>query len=428
MPAIVIVGVQWGDEGKGKATDLLGERTDVVVKFNGGNNAGHTVVIGDEKYALHLLPSGILSPGVTPVIGNGVVVDLEVLFAELEALNARGLDTSRLKISANAHIITQYHRTLDKVTERFLGKRMIGTTGRGIGPAYADKINRVGIRMQDLFDENILRQKVEGALDQKNHLLVKVFNRRSITVDEIVDDLLSYAPRLKDMVCDTSLLLGQALDAGEVVVFEGGQATMLDIDHGTYPFVTSSSATAGGAATGSGVGPNRLDRIVGIVKAYTTRVGSGPFPTELFDEQGEWLRSRGFEFGTTTGRPRRVGWYDAPITRYATRINGITDLVLTKLDILTGLDEIPVCVAYDVDGTRFDEVPVNQSDFHHAKPILQMFPGWKEDISGARTFEDLPRAAQDYVLALEELSGTRISVIGVGPSRDAVIVRHDLVD
>ncbi len=362
------------------------------------------------------------------MIGNGVVVDLEVLFAELEALNARGLDTSRLKISANAHIITQYHRTLDKVTERFLGKRMIGTTGRGIGPAYADKINRVGIRMQDLFDENILRQKVEGALDQKNHLLVKVFNRRAITIDEIVDDLLSYAPRLRDMVCDTSLLLGDALDAGEVVVFEGGQATMLDIDHGTYPFVTSSSATAGGAATGSGVGPNRLDRIVGIVKAYTTRVGSGPFPTELFDEQGEWLRSRGFEFGTTTGRPRRVGWYDAPITRYATRINGITDLVLTKLDILTGLDEIPVCVAYDVDGTRFDEVPVNQSDFHHAKPILEMFPGWKEDISGARTFEDLPRAAQDYVLALEELSGTRISVIGVGPSRDAVIVRHDLVD
>jgi adenylosuccinate synthase len=428
MPAIVIVGVQWGDEGKGKATDLLGERTDVVVKFNGGNNAGHTVVIGDEKYALHLLPSGILSPGVTPVIGNGVVVDLEVLFAELEALNARGLDTTRLKISANAHIITQYHRTLDKVTERFLGKRMIGTTGRGIGPAYADKINRVGIRLQDLFDENILRQKVEGALDQKNHLLVKVFNRRAITVDEIVDDLLSYADRLRGMVCDTSLLLNNALDAGEVVVFEGGQATMLDIDHGTYPFVTSSSATAGGAATGAGVGPNRLDRIVGIVKAYTTRVGSGPFPTELFDEKGEWLRSRGFEFGTTTGRPRRVGWYDAPITRYATRINGITDLVLTKLDILTGLDEIPVCVAYDVEGTRFDEVPVNQSDFHHATPILEFFPGWKEDISGARTFEDLPTAAQDYVLALERMSGTRISVIGVGPSRDAVIVRHDLVD
>ncbi|AZC12810.1 adenylosuccinate synthase [Microbacterium sp. ABRD28] len=428
MPGIVIVGVQWGDEGKGKATDLLGERTDWVVKFNGGNNAGHTVVIGDEKYALHLLPSGILSPGVNAVIGNGVVIDLEVLFAELKALQARGLDTSRLRISANAHVITQYHRTLDKVTERFLGKRQIGTTGRGIGPAYADKINRVGIRVQDLFDENILRQKVEGALDQKNHLLLKVYNRRAIAVEEVVEDLLSYAERLRSMVADTSLLLDEALDRNEVVVFEGGQATMLDVDHGTYPFVTSSSATAGGAATGSGVGPRRLDRIVGIVKAYTTRVGSGPFPTELFDEHGDFLRSRGFEFGTTTGRPRRVGWYDAPITRYATRINGITDLVLTKLDILTGLDEIPVCVAYDVDGERFEEVPVNQTDFHHARPIYEMFPGWKDDISSARTFDDLPLAAQDYVLALEEMSGTRISVIGVGAARDAVIVRHDLVD
>ncbi|MDF2561003.1 MAG: adenylosuccinate synthetase, partial [Microbacterium sp.] len=416
------------DEGKGKATDLLGERTDWVVKFNGGNNAGHTVVVGDEKYALHLLPSGILSPGVTPVIGNGVVVDLEVLFFELEALSARGIDVSRLKVSANAHIITQYHRTLDKVTERFLGKRMIGTTGRGIGPAYADKINRVGIRVQDLFDENILRQKVEGALDQKNHLLVKIFNRRAITADEVVEDLLSYAERLRPMVADTGYLIAQALDRGEVVVFEGGQATMLDIDHGTYPFVTSSSATAGGAATGAGVGPGALDRIVGIVKAYTTRVGSGPFPTELFDEQGEWLRKQGFEFGTTTGRPRRVGWYDAPITRYATRINGITDLVLTKLDILTGLEQIPVCVAYDVDGERFDEVPVNQTDFHHAKPILEYFPGWSEDISVARTFEDLPKNAQDYVLALEKMSNTRISVIGVGPERDQVIVRHGLLD
>jgi len=428
MPGIVIVGVQWGDEGKGKATDLLGERTDWVVKFNGGNNAGHTVVVGNEKYALHLLPSGILSPGVTPVIGNGVVVDLEVLFFELEALAARGIDISRLKVSANAHIITQYHRTLDKVTERFLGKRMIGTTGRGIGPAYADKINRVGIRVQDIFDENILRQKVEGALDQKNHLLVKIFNRRAITADEVVEDLLSYADRLRPMVADTGYLIAEALDRGEVVVFEGGQATMLDIDHGTYPFVTSSSATAGGAATGSGVGPGALDRIVGIVKAYTTRVGSGPFPTELFDEQGEWLRKQGFEFGTTTGRPRRVGWYDAPITRYATRINGITDLVLTKLDILTGLEQVPVCVAYDVDGQHFDEVPVNQTDFHHAKPVLEYFPGWSEDISTARTFEDLPQNAQDYVLALEKMSNTRISVIGVGPERDQVIVRHDLLD
>lgn len=428
MPGIVIVGVQWGDEGKGKATDLLGERTDWVVKFNGGNNAGHTVVIGDEKYALHLLPSGILSPGVNAVIGNGVVIDLEVLFGELEALRARDVDISRLRVSSSAHIITQYHRVLDRVTERFLGKRQIGTTGRGIGPAYADKINRVGIRVQDLFDEKILRQKVEGALEQKNHLLVKVYNRRAIEVDEVMEDLLSYTERLRPMVADTSLLLNQALDRGELVVFEGGQATMLDVDHGTYPFVTSSSATAGGAATGSGVGPNRLDRIVGIVKAYTTRVGSGPFPTELFDEQGEWIRQQGFEFGTTTGRPRRVGWYDALVTRYAVRINGITDLVMTKLDILTGLEQIPVCVAYDVDGVRFDDLPDNQSDFHHATPILEYFPGWSEDISGARRFEELPQTAQDYVLALERMSGSRISVIGVGPGRDAVIVRHDLVD
>ncbi|MFE6996315.1 adenylosuccinate synthase [Microbacterium sp. NPDC057659] len=428
MPGLVIVGVQWGDEGKGKATDLLGERTDWVVKFNGGNNAGHTVVVGDEKYALHLLPSGILTPGVTPVIGNGVVVDLEVLFSELEALSARGVDVSKLKVSANAHLITQYHRTLDKVTERFLGKRNIGTTGRGIGPAYADKINRVGLRVQDLFDENILRQKVEGALDQKNHLLVKVFNRRAITCDEIVDELLGYAERLRPMVADTGHLIAEALGRGEVVVFEGGQATMLDVDHGTYPFVTSSTATAAGAAAGSGVGPNSLDRIVGIVKAYTTRVGSGPFPTELNDEMGEWLRKTGFEYGTTTGRLRRTGWYDAPITGYATRVNGITDLVLTKLDVLTGLDRIPVCVAYDVDGTRFDDVPVNQTDFHHAKPIYETFPGWKEDISTARRFEDLPQNAQDYVLALEKMSNTRISVIGVGPERDEVIVRHDLLD
>ncbi|WP_010204252.1 adenylosuccinate synthase [Salinibacterium sp. PAMC 21357] len=428
MPAIVIIGAQWGDEGKGKATDLLGSRIDYVVKFNGGNNAGHTVVIGNEKYALHLLPSGILTEGVTPIISNGVVIDPEVLFEELDALIARGVDVSKLLVSANAHIITNYHRTLDKVTERFLGKRQIGTTGRGIGPAYADKINRVGIRVQDLFDENILRQKVEGALDQKNHLLVKVYNRRAIEVEEIVTELLSYADRLRPMVADTGLLLNQALDKGEIVLFEGGQATMLDVDHGTYPFVTSSNSTSGGAATGSGVAPNRLERIIGIVKAYTTRVGAGPFPTELHDESGEFLRSNGFEFGTTTGRPRRCGWYDAPIARYTARVNGVTDFVLTKLDVLTGLATIPVCVAYDVDGTRHDEMPVSQSDFHHAVPIYEEFPGWTEDITGARTFEDLPKNAQDYVLAIEKMSGARMSAIGVGPGRDEIIVRHDLVD
>ncbi|HTL42289.1 MAG TPA: adenylosuccinate synthase [Pseudolysinimonas sp.] len=427
MPAVVLIGAQWGDEGKGKATDLLGSRVDYVVKFNGGNNAGHTVVVGDEKYALHLLPSGILTPGVTPVIANGVVVDIEVLFDELGALSARGVDVSRLLVSANAHVITQYHRTIDKVTERFLGKKQIGTTGRGIGPTYADKINRVGIRIQDLFDENILRQKVEGALDQKNHLLVKVYNRRAISANEVVDDLLQYTERLRPMVADTGLVLNQALDAGKTVLFEGGQATMLDVDHGTYPFVTSSNATSGGAATGSGVAPNRFDRVIAVVKAYTTRVGSGPFPTELFDESGEFLRAQGFEFGTTTGRPRRTGWYDAPIARYAARINGVTDFVLTKLDVLTGLKTIPVCVAYDVDGTRFDEVPVNQTDFHHAVPIYEELPGWDEDITGAREFGDLPQAAQDYVLALESMSGSRMSAIGVGPGRDAIVVRHDLL-
>jgi len=427
MPGIVLIGAQWGDEGKGKATDLLAERIDYVVKFNGGNNAGHTVVIGDEKYALHLLPSGILTEGVTPVIANGVVIDLEVLFAEIDALSARGIDVSRLRVSANAHIITHYHRTLDKVTERFLGKRQIGTTGRGIGPTYADKINRVGIRVQDLFDEGILRQKVESALDIKNHLLVKIYNRRAITCDEVVGELLAHAERLRPMVADTALELNEALDADKVVLFEGGQATMLDVDHGTYPFVTSSNATSGGACTGSGVGPTKIDRVIAVVKAYTTRVGAGPFPTELFDEDGEYLRKTGFEFGTTTGRPRRCGWYDAPIARYTARINGVTDFVLTKLDVLTGITEIPVCVAYEVDGKRVDEVPVNQTDFHHAKPIYEKLPGWTEDITGARSFADLPKNAQDYVRALEKMSGARISAIGVGPARDAIVVLHDLV-
>jgi adenylosuccinate synthase len=427
MPAVVVLGAQWGDEGKGKATDQLGSRVDHVVKFNGGNNAGHTVVIDGEKYALHLLPSGILSPGVTPVIGNGVVIDLGVLFGELDALIERGVDVSRLLVSANAHLIAPYNRTLDKVTERFLGKRRIGTTGRGIGPTYADKINRVGIRVQDLFDEHILAQKVEGALDQKNHLLVKVYNRRAITVEETVADLLMHAERLRPMVTDTSLVLNRALDEGRTVLFEAGQATMLDVDHGTYPFVTSSSATAGGACTGSGVGPTRIDRVIGVTKAYTTRVGEGPFPTELHDDMGEHLRKTGGEYGTTTGRPRRCGWYDAVVTRYATRVNGLTDLVLTKLDVLTGLEKVPVCVAYDVHGVRHDEMPMDQSDFHHAEPVYEELDGWWEDISKCRTFEDLPANAQRYVLALEEMSGTRVSAIGVGAGREATIVRHDLL-
>ncbi len=439
MPAIVLIGAQWGDEGKGKATDLLGGRqavergggglsvVDYVVKFNGGNNAGHTVVIGDERYALHLLPSGVLTPGVVPVIANGVVVDLGVLFSEIDALEARGVDASRLVVSANAHVIPSYNRTLDKVTERFLGKRRIGTTGRGIGPTYADKMSRVGIRIQDLFDQKILRQKVEGALEIKNQILTKIYNRRPVTVDEVATELLSYADRLAPMVADTALLLNTALDEAKTVLFEAGQATMLDVDHGTYPFVTSSNATAGGASTGTGVPPNRIDRVIGVVKAYTTRVGEGPFPTELHDEDGDRLRDAGGEYGTTTGRPRRCGWYDAPIARYAARINGVTDFVLTKLDVLTGLERIPVCVAYDVDGTRVDEVPMTQTEFHHAKPIYEYLDGWDEDISGARELSDLPANAQAYVKTIEDLSGARISVIGVGAGRDQAVVVHDLL-
>ncbi|MBC7373238.1 MAG: adenylosuccinate synthase [Frankiales bacterium] len=427
MPAIVLIGAQWGDEGKGKATDQLGGRVDVVVKFNGGNNAGHTVVIGDDTYALHLLPSGILSPGCTPVIGNGVVVDLAVLFEEIDALEARGIDCSKLVVSADAHLIASYNRTLDRVAERFLGKRRIGTTGRGIGPTYADKMNRIGIRVQDLFDEGILRQKVEAALDMKNQILVKVYNRKAVTADEVVAELLSFVERLRPMVADTSLLLNQALDRGETVLLEGGQATLLDVDHGTYPFVTSSSATAGGACTGSGIGPRRVDKVIAVVKAYTTRVGEGPFPTELLDADGELLRANGHEYGTTTGRPRRCGWYDAVIARYAARVNGVTDFVLTKLDVLTGWESIPVCVAYEVDGKRFDEMPMTQTDFHHAVPVYEYLPGWSQDITGARTFADLPATAQAYVRRLEELSGAPFSSIGVGPDREQTLELRSLI-
>ncbi len=369
MPAIVLVGAQWGDEGKGKATDLLGGRVDYVVRYQGGNNAGHTVVIGDRKFALHLLPSGILTPSVVPVIGNGVVIDPAVLLQEMRGLNEQGIDTSKLVISAGAHLITPYHVTLDKVTERFLGKAKIGTTGRGIGPTYSDKIARLGIRVQDLFDPSILRQKVEGALAHKNQVLVKVYNRRGIDIDGTVEQLLEFADVLRPYVADTALLLNNALDAGSVVLLEGGQGTLLDVDHGTYPFVTSSNPTAGGACTGSGIGPTRITSVVGILKAYTTRVGSGPFPTELFDEDGERLRRIGGEVGVTTGRPRRCGWFDAPIARYASRVNGLTDIFLTKLDVLTGWERIPVCVAYEIDGVRSDEIPMTQTDFHHAKPV-----------------------------------------------------------
>ncbi|KFI45960.1 Adenylosuccinate synthetase [Bifidobacterium bohemicum] len=433
MPGIILIGTQWGDEGKGKATDLIGTKVDYVARFNGGNNAGHTVVVGDETYALHLLPSGIVNPQVTPVIGNGVVVDPEVLFKEIDGLESRGVDCSRLRVSESAQIIAPYHRVLDRVTERFLGKHKIGTTGRGIGPAYADKINRVGIRVHDLLDAERLRDKVEASLHQKNQMLVKIYDSSPIDVDETTDELLKLGERLKPYIANTSLLLNRALDEGKTVLFEGGQATMLDVDHGTYPYVTSSNPTAGGACTGTGVGPTKIGRVIGIAKAYVTRVGEGPFPTELNDDAGEWLRNQGHEFGVTTGRPRRCGWFDTVVTRYATQVNGLTDIVLTKLDVLTGLNEIPICVAYDVDNgdgthTRYEDMPVDQAAFAKATPVYETMPGWTEDISHAHRFEDLPAATQAYVKRLEELSNCRISAIGTGPQRDHIIQVRSLVD
>jgi adenylosuccinate synthase len=421
MPAIVIVGAQWGDEGKGKATDLLGDDVDYVVRYQGGNNAGHTVVIGEESYALHLLPSGVLSRNAIPVIGNGVVIDPAVLLAEIDDLAARSVSCDRLLISANAHLIMPHHIALDKVTERHLGSSRIGTTGRGIGPTYSDKAARMGIRMQDLFDPGILRQKLDLALREKNQVLTKVYNRRTIDADAVAREYLGYGERLGRYIADTGLILNQALDQDKLVLLEGAQATLLDVDHGTYPFVTSSSPTAGGACAGSGLGPTRIDRVIGILKAYTTRVGAGPFPTELNDAQGEWLRKTGSEYGVTTGRPRRTGWFDAVIARYATRVNGITDYFITKLDVLSGLEQVPVCVAYEVNGHRQDEMPMTQTEFHHATPVYEYLDGWFEDISRAKDLADLPANARAYLTALESMIGAPISAVGVGPRRDQTL-------
>jgi adenylosuccinate synthase len=428
MPAVVLIGAQWGDEGKGKATDLLGDRVQWVVRYQGGNNAGHTVVLPTgQKFALHLIPSGILTPGVTSVIGNGVVVDPGVLLEELAGLEAQDVDTSKLLISADAHLIMPYHVAIDKVTERYLGKAKIGTTGRGIGPCYQDKIARVGVRAQDLLDEKILRQKVEAALDFKNQVLVKVYNRKALDPEQVVDSVLEHGTKFTSRIADTRLLLNQALERGETVLLEGSQGTLLDVDHGTYPFVTSSNPTSGGASAGSGIGPTKITTVIGILKAYTTRVGSGPFPTELNDDMGEHLRKTGGEFGVTTGRSRRTGWFDAVIARYAARVNGITDYFLTKLDVLSGLEKVPVCVGYTIDGERVDEMPMTQTDVHHAVPVYEELPGWFEDITHCRTYEELPANARAYVEHLEQISGARMSAIGVGPGRDQTIVRHDII-
>jgi adenylosuccinate synthase len=427
MPAIVLIGAQWGDEGKGKATDLLGERAQWVVRYQGGNNAGHTVVLPDgQDFALHLIPSGILTPGVTNVIGNGVVVDPGVLLDELAGLEARNVDTERLLISADAHLVMPYHVAMDRVNERYLGKAKIGTTGRGIGPAYQDKVARVGVRAQDLLDEKILRQKVEAALDFKNQVLVKVYNRRSLDAEQVVDTVLEQGGHFAHRIADTRLLLDLALRRGDTVLLEGSQGTLLDVDHGTYPFVTSSNPTAGGACAGSGIGPTKITAVVGILKAYTTRVGSGPFPTELHDAMGERLRKTGGEIGVTTGRARRVGWFDAVIGRYAARVNGITDFFLTKLDVLSGLDTVPICVAYEVDGKRTEEMPMTQTDLHHAVPVYEQLPGWWEDLSHCRTLTELPVNAHTYISRLEQLCQARISAVGVGPGRNQTIVLREL--
>jgi adenylosuccinate synthase len=428
MPAIVLIGAQWGDEGKGKATDLLGGRVHWVVRYQGGNNAGHTVVLPTgENFALHLIPSGVLTPGVTNVIGNGVVIDPGVLLGELKGLADRGVDTAGLLISADAHLLMPYHVAIDKVTERYMGSKKIGTTGRGIGPCYEDKIARIGVRVADVLDPELLARKVEAALELKNQVLVKIYNRKALNPRQVAETLLEQAKEFQHRIADTGLLLGAALDAGEKVLLEGSQGTLLDVDHGTYPYVTSSNPTAGGAAVGSGIGPTRITTVLGILKAYTTRVGSGPFPTELFDESGEYLSKTGGEFGVTTGRRRRCGWFDAVVGRYAARVNGITDFFLTKLDVLSSLQTVPVCAGYSVDGKRTRDMPMTQSELCRAQPVYEELPGWWEDISDAREFDDLPAKARDYVSRLEELAGAPVSCIGVGPGRDQTIVRRDVL-
>jgi adenylosuccinate synthase len=422
VPATVVVGTQWGDEGKGKLTDLLARDMDMVVRYQGGHNAGHRIVVDGAEFALQLVPSGILYPNVVPVIGNGVVVDPTVLLAELDSLVAKGIDVSRLVVSGNAHLIMPYHQELDRLTERFLGKNALGTTKRGIGPAYADKSARVGLRVQDLLDAKIFREKLDVVLKEKNLVLTKIYNRPAIPAKDIAERYLDeLAPRIAPMIGDTVALVHDALARGERILLEGAQATFLDLDHGTYPFVTSSNPVAGGACVGSGLGPRDLTSIVGIAKAYVTRVGAGPFPTELDGETAEYLVTRGHEFGTNTGRRRRVGWFDAVMARQAARLNSLTEIALTKLDVLDKFDEIKVCVGYLHDGVRYDYVPFHQSVLHDVTPIYETLRGWQSELTSFHRFEELPIEAADYVRFLEEQIGVPISVVGVGPEREQFV-------
>jgi adenylosuccinate synthase len=424
MSATVVIGAQWGDEGKGKITDVLAEDANVVVRYQGGNNAGHTIVVGEERFALTLIPSGVLQPLVTPVIGNGCVVDPAVLLNEMDTLASRDIDPSRVRVSSNAHLIMPYHRKLDAVMERFLGRHQIGTTKRGIGPAYMDKISRQGIRMQDLFDPKIFRSKLETALKDKNRLLTKVYNQMPMDIEPIAEEYLGFADRLHEHVTDTSLLIWEAIRNGKNVLFEGAQGTLLDIDHGTYPFVTSSNPTAGGAATGAGIGPTAIDRVIGVAKAYISRVGSGPFPTELDNPIGERMVEIGGEFGTVTGRRRRCGWLDGVALRYAVRVNGITEIAFTKLDVLSGFETLRVATAYDSLEARYSEFPRQQRVLYNCKPVYDDLPGWEDDISKATRFEDLPKEARHYVEYVEDMAGVPIRTLSVGPSRAATLTRR----
>jgi len=422
MPGIVIVGAQWGDEGKGKVTDLLAERADTVIRFQGGNNAGHTIVRDGVEWKLHLIPSGILHPGTTCVIGNGVVVDPSVLCGELDELKRRGIDTSTLRISSNAHLIMPYHLILDNVGENRLGEAMIGTTKRGIGPAYEDKAARLGIRVQDLLDEKILKQKIIAALEPKRLSLRPFQKDPRLDVQAITEEYLVYGHRLETHIRDTARLIWDDLDAGRTVLFEGAQGVLLDIDHGTYPFVTSSNPIAGAACVGTGVGPRDIDEVWGITKAYATRVGSGPFPTELEGELADTLRESGGEYGTTTGRARRVGWIDLVALRYAARINSLSGMVITKLDVLSGFDSLQLATGYrGEDGAEFEQFPYHQSVLHHSTGRYIEMPGWSEDLTECRAIEDLPEAARNYISFIEEFVGVPVTLIGVGPARDQII-------